>query len=418
MRRNYLCTALVGGLLVLSASCSHEQETAAEPHEAQGLYFTVSSGQNRAVSGGSAEQTEEEGIIRSLYIYAFDDSYAFPDYYAEPSVNGGKGQAGEYTVSMDIYDKGTKRFYLVANPPEYIREQLTPSCSEERLKHLVLNMQHPIHKMAELPQNIDGLTGQEDRGFPMCNIVTAAAVLKNQTSRQMELKVPETAAAGSGLKIKSIPLLRALGKVIVKAYLKDNNDSPVSITGISVYNYAGNGLFFPAWSGGQSDWVADGSDGGTAVWNKGRELDLRSHADWETRLLTTAIPVFDGGGEPGNGLVDGTGSDNAREITAFYLCQNSYGEKEKDNQNSQEGLPDVVGNRTTRMVVSLSDGRSKEVELPYLRRNDRLTVRLGISRFSVHFEFQRWQLATVTPDWSEDNIQPPTEKTTSYEYEP
>lgn len=368
-------------LLFTLVSCSREQEMTA-PHGAYPLAFTVSSGQSRA--GDAADGlTDEECRIRSLWVYAFDDSYPAADYHAEPDINNGTGVVDKYTVRMDIYDEGDKRIYVIANPPVYIREQLTPSCSEEFLKALTLQMQRPIDAMSKLPQNIDGVSDAGDKGFPMANVIVARAKLQAGASRRMCLLTPATED-----EITSIPLIRALGKVVVKAYhllgAGETADAvtPVAVTSLKIYNYTADGLFVPAWKGDNT-------------------LDLELHAQRETKVQTVAASVFGSdkaADESHPGYIDANyaSKDNARKITAFYLCQNSYG---KDDTG---GLEDAVGNRTTRLVISLSDGRTTEIQLPYLRRNDRLTVRLGISRYAIRFDFELWWLADVNPDWSEE----------------
>ena len=67
-----------------------------------------------------------------------------------------------------------------------------------------------------------------------------------------------------------------------------------------------------------------------------------------------------------------------------------------------DGLADTQGNRTTKLTVNLSDGRNSEFSLPYLRRNDHLTVYLKISEYAILFDFKIWNLVTVTPDWNEE----------------
>lgn len=384
-------------LLCAGASCSRDQEFPV-PHEPYPLAFTVSSGQSRAAEG-TEEVTNEESRIRSLWVYAFDDNYPAADYYAEPDINGGAGVADEYTVRMDIYDEGAKRFYVIANPPAYIRGLLTASCSEERLRTLTLQMQRPVGTMAELPQNIDGVSEAGDSGFPMANVVTAHAELSESASRQMRLLAPDKEVS-----ITSIPLIRTLGKVVVKAYLRDGNETPVAVTDMKIYNYTADGLFVPVWSRepSQGDWTDDGA------WNSDKTLDLAAHARQETKVKPVPASVFSSDkvadeSHPGYIDVSRSSKETAREITAFYLCQNSYGRKTDDI--AQEGLADVVGNRTSRLVVSLSDGRTTEIQLPYLRRNDRLTVRLGISQYAIRFDFELWNLSDVNPDWSEEITQ-------------
>lgn len=393
---------LVGILLIIFSSCSPEGVTTGA-HTAYTLVFKVTSAQSRAAADDETEDTyAEENRIRSLYIYAFDGNYTNPDYYAEPAVNDGQGAIGDYSVRMDIYDEGTKRFYVIANPPAYIETQLIPACTEQRLKALTLQLQRPVYTVSQLPQNMDGLTQAGDKGFPMCNVMTARAQLSDDASRQMRLLPQETEGEVASRPIQSLPLIRALGKITVSAYLLPGNQTPVTVTDLKLFNYTGNGSFLPVWES-DNDWMAGSDD--RAVWNSAKKLDLEAHALQETKLQTGAVSVF-GYDLPGDashpGYIDDTYNEkeNARTITAFYLCQNSYGEKSITDE--QDGLVDAIGNRTTHLVVSLSDGRNSEIPLPYLRRNDRLAIRLGISQYAIKFDFQLWTLSSVEPDWSEE----------------
>jgi hypothetical protein len=60
------------------------------------------------------------------------------------------------------------------------------------------------------------------------------------------------------------------------------------------------------------------------------------------------------------------------------------------------------------MVVYLSDGRISEVELPYLKRNDHLNIRLAITANTLQVEFQKWNQSDVLPDWDDGVHHPGT----------
>lgn len=73
------------------ASCSKEEVVSEEWREGSGiLEVSVTS---VAETNASAD---EENIIRRLYIYAYDDSHAFPDYYCNTLVNNGNGANGTF----------------------------------------------------------------------------------------------------------------------------------------------------------------------------------------------------------------------------------------------------------------------------------------------------------------------------------
>lgn len=390
-------------------SCSQGEEPEA-PRVPLRISFTVSAAQSRVAASDAGLEGEEQDI-RSLWVYAFDDNYPHPDYFKDEQVGDAITVTSEYKVQMDIYGEGTKRFYVIANPPDYIRTQLTEACSEDLLKTLSLQMQAPIYDMSQLPQGINGLSGTGYQGgFPMSNVVNVEARLTAPSSREMKLYAPD-ATQTYATAIQSIPLIRSLGKVTVKAYLKTGDNTPVTVNGLKLYNYTANGLFVPVWQDAPDEWTAAGE------WNTGRLLDLEALARHEDKVQNTAAQVFtaSGTGDQSTGYIsDSNNSANAaKELTAFYLCQNSYGEMISNGSTAdgnltegdmQPGVEDKVGNRTTRLVVSLSDGRVSEVRLPYLRRNDRLTVRLCISEYSIRFEFEQWMLTEVNPDWEEKTI--------------
>ena len=132
------------------ASCSKEEVVSEEWREGSGiLEVSVTS---VAETNASAD---EENIIRRLYIYAYDDSHAFPDYYCNTLVNNGNGANGTFRVEMAINGMGKKRFYMVANPPRYVEEMLTTICPEGTLKTLGMVITKPLENMGELPQEED-----------------------------------------------------------------------------------------------------------------------------------------------------------------------------------------------------------------------------------------------------------------------
>lgn len=371
-----ICTATL-------PSCSDESMTEQAPESRNyELSFDVAT---RATDS----ETDEEVEFRSLYIYAYDDADGTVDFYKETGINKEKYK---YAIRMSIQKEGKKRFYVIANPPRYIKEQLTEECPEERLKSLVIAMQGIAYSMDELPQNQDGVSDKSNTGFPMANVVTAYVRLADVANRKMALQV----SMDDTSLITNIPVIRCLAKVTVKAYL-DGHTTPVSVTGMSIYNFTGDGLFMPVWEAGANDWVT-ATTTGYAQWNTAdKQLNLAALEQQETQVITSATSIL-----KTSASVSGTYTDksNALTLTSFYLCQNSYGEKAPGD--TVDGLADTQGNRTTKLTVNLSDGRNSEFSLPYLRRNDHLTVYLKISEYAILFDFKIWNLVTVTPDWNEE----------------
>lgn len=371
-----ICTATL-------PSCSDENMTEQTPESRNyELSFDVAT---RATDSG----TDEEVEFRSLYIYAYDDANSTVDFYKETGIHKEKYK---YAIRMSIQKEGKKRFYVIANPPSYIANQLTATSSEANLQSLMIAMQGIAYKMSDLPQNADGVSDTGgDTGFPMANRMTAYARLTDAANRRMTLHTEQT----DGLMITTLPVIRCLGKISVKAYLDNGNTTPVKINNLSIYRFAGDGYFLPVWEEGSNDWKSISSNPAYAEWNSDKRLNLTEMGKKEEHLITNTVSVL-----PGAVEVDATKKGSAQSVTSFYLCQNSYGEAIKD-KNEQAGLEDTEGNRATRLVVGLSDGRSSENTLPYLRRNDHLTIYLKVSAYAINFDFKVWNLVTVTPDWEE-----------------
>lgn len=371
-----ICTATL-------PSCSDENMTEQTPESRNyELSFDVAT---RATDS----ETDEKVEFRSLYIYAYDDANGTVDFYKETGISRIKNK---YAIQMSIQKEGKKRFYVIANPPSYIANQLTATSSEANLQSLMIAMQGIAYNMSDLPQNADGVSDTGgDTGFPMANRMTAYARLTDAANRRMTLHTEQT----DGLMITTLPVIRCLGKISVKAYLGNGNTTPVKINNLSIYRFAGDGYFLPVWEEDSNDWKPISSNPAYAEWNSDKKLNLTEMGKKEEHLITNTVSVL-----PGAVEVDATEVESAKSVTSFYLCQNSYGEAIKDT-NEQAGLEDTEGNRATRLVVGLSDGRSSEKTLPYLRRNDHLTIYLKVSAYAINFDFKVWNLVTVTPDWKE-----------------
>lgn len=370
-----------------SAFPSSPSEESLPPHSIQFAVFS------RAVPYTS-QQVEEEIRIRELYIYAFDDAHNRPDFYSNRFINNGQGTVENFRVVMGISGTGKKRFYLIANPPEYIREQLTAECTEGLLKSIQITLHRPVFSMEELPQSPDGVSKPKDSGFPMsCQM--SAFVNRGDTREKLYLSAVE---GDEHHPIRKIPLFRSLGKVSVVAYVKDHvHTEPISVEQLSLFNYTRDGLFIPRWKDGELCWKPE-----EGVWNHDLQMDLADMSVHERQVGVQPVALMK------QGLVippECNSTSRVLSLTSFYVCQNSYGKKMEGEV--QEGVPDVQGNRTTKLAVVLSDGRTSEVTLPYLRRNDHLTVRLGITRNVIKADFLKWNSSIVSPEWDDGVIVPP-----------
>lgn len=391
MRRLYILS-LFALLIALPLSCSKEKGDIDIP-DGNGYKLNLN-----VITKATEEGTGEEIEFRSLYIYAFDVDDGTSDYY---HITGIDHVQTRYPVEMEIGSEGEKRFYVIVNPPAYVLSKLTSTITEGGLQSLVISMKGVAYDMSDLPQNIDGISSTNgDTGFPMANVMTAYARVTDATNHIMSLY----SQSQGGLLITSLPVVRSLGKISVKAYLY-NHTTAVSVTNMSIYRYTGNGAFIPEWqdngAGGSavSDWQENTAMGGTAEWNSSKLMDLESMSEMETRLITDEVSVMNSSGDVTVGSTC-TGKATAATISSFYLCQNSYGEA--INATEQSGVEDTGGNRTTHLSFSLSDGRNAEFTLPYLRRNDHLIIYLRIAVNSIQFEFKVWNSIILTPDWNDD----------------
>ena len=385
------------------ASCSKEEVVSEEWREGSGiLEVSVTS---VAETNASAD---EENIIRRLYIYAYDDSHAFPDYYCNTLVNNGNGANGTFRVEMAINGMGKKRFYMVANPPRYVEEMLTTICPEGTLKTLGMVITKPLENMGELPQEEDGsIIG--DSGFPMANYMEAYVSL-GEKDKELVL-YPEDGKGGG--RIVSIPLFRSLAKVSVSVWRENcADDEVVAVKRLSLYNYTLNGFIGPKWDISEDSpvWVGGDASSSTARWNPSLLMDLKEMVKRETRVGNDAVSVLD---SPAIITPDHNTKETPQLISDFYLCQNSYGEAMTGE--TQSVIPDVEGNRTTRLVVELEDGRLSTIPLPYLLRNDHLKIRISVTDQKIKADFHKWELEEVSPDWDDgvwrpeegDSVQPP-----------
>lgn len=338
--------------------------------------------------------TDEEKLIRKLYIYAYDDVHANPDFFCDTLVNNGNGAQGTLRVEMAINGTGKKRFYMVANPPHYVQKLLTTTCPEGTLSNLGMTIVRPMESMGELPQTEDGsITGNS--GFPMANYMEAY-VSEGEKDKELVLHPEENQAGG---RIMSIPLFRSLAKISVLVWRENcEDDEVVAVKRMSLFNYTLNGFLGPKWdiSDDCPVWVGGDASSPIASWNPSLTLNLEEMVERETRVGTEAVEVLE---KPAVITPEHNSKDNPQLISDFYLCQNSYGEAMQGE--TQQGMPDTVGNRITKLVVELEDGRISEISLPYLLRNDHLKIRISVTDQRIEADFHKWQLEEVSPEWDD-----------------
>lgn len=395
------CCSLLCSLLIAACSTS-DGNTDTLPYPGQGHLLDMQVSVGQSASGQPDDPAET--TIHSVYVYAYDDLYpsALPDFYADPLVNQGAGVQHKYSFKMKIYDEGYKRFYVFVNPPAYIREQLVYNNTEAKLKSLNLYLNEPLTDIRRLPQSIDGIPeSQANRatGFPMSNYFEAYARFPMTNSPHISLF-----ASSSGTEvIHSIPLFRALGNIRITAWRKgyDRPDHPeaVAIQKIELFRFGGKGTALPTWQESVDYWIEDPQTA-SAVWNPYLALDLKQMAVHEDQLITDPFSLLR---QPVEIPYEYNSPDRAYPVHSCYLVQNSYGDR-ANADDPEEGLHDAIGDRITHMKVYLNDGRISEMELPYLRRNDRLNIRLAISKYNMDVTFEKWNTSDVNPEWGEQIV--------------
>ncbi len=388
-------------VLGLMASCGSDEYG---NDDMQGEKFLL----ELSVSSRNAEtgQTDiKEREIKSIYAYAFDDNYpTSPDYMFDTGVKG--GESGTYQLNMPIHDRGKKRFYLFVNPPANIKEVLVPKCPEERLKSLLIYQNTP---MADV----------YDTGLPMSNCFEAyvdgvSNDSHNDGTADEVFLYPDMLKKTN--RIVEIPVFRSLGKITVQAYVKGEYDMTgkgaqtsavaLKIVMLKIFNFNADGSALPLWetNGDRCEYweLAGNTTIDNYVWNKDLKLDLKAMSKNETMIINDISEVE----IKNDKALSSSDRENPDYVTHFYLCQNSYGNK-ASSPDEQEGVTDDDGNRTTKMIVALSDGRVSEIALPYLRRNDNLILRLAINSFKIEVDFDIWKESVVTPEWDEEIHQNP-----------
>ena len=372
------------------ASCNKDSGIRQDdlPGDSETLRVSISS-----VAETSAS-VDEEKLIRKLYIYAYDDVHTNPDFFCDTLVNNGNGAQGTLRVEMAINGTGKKRFYMVANPPRYVQKLLTTTCPEGTLSNLGMTIVRPMESMGELPQTEDGsITGNS--GFPMANYMEAY-VSEGEKDKELVLHPEENQAGG---RIMSIPLFRSLAKISVLVWRENcEDDEVVAVKRMSLFNYTLNGFLGPKWdiSDDSPVWVGGDASSPIAGWNPSLMMNLVEMVGRETRVGTETVEVLK---ESAVISPEHNNKDNPQLISDFYLCQNSYGQKMPGE--TQHGLPDVIGNRTTKLVVELEDGRKSEIALPNLLRNDHLKIRFSVTDQRIEADFHKWQLEEVSPEWDD-----------------
>lgn len=380
------------------AACSSDTDGLQEEYMSRNLLQLMVSTGN--MEGEQGTVTDEEQAIHSIYVYAYDDAYEskLPDFYKDENVDNPDG--GTYAFQMKVYDKGEKRFYVFVNPPEYVRQELVYNADESKLKSLDIFQREPLKNIADLQQTIDGKVvnnkiGKHNGkvGLPMTNFFKAIVDFEPNNPRQLWLyPIKEQTHKIDG----SIPLFRSMGKITIQACMKKEVASVgkgnVTISQINIFNYTTNGSCLPMWKINENDCFWKDSN-----WNPDLKMDLEKMVLKENAVQVQPVPLLEKSIEVGATNVD---------LISFYLCQNSYGPDSKIEGN-WNGLVDTDGNRITKLSVTLDDGRKTEVPLPFLCRNDHLTVKLTITLHGILVTFEKWKELIVHPDWSDDVVPAP-----------
>lgn len=379
--RHMIAVLLLAGLAYFLSGCSNEVligEKGGKDDSDDGkvmLAMTVRA-TPLSVSGDTDAGSEEERAIRSLYVFVFNigaSQYCEAERF---SVYDMAEAGGKYTFKMEV-TPGYKRFYLVANPGIDLRTNLASYTQAELqdLRTMVLNDHQDGYSYQHLEDGLKSdqiMTALKDgKGIPMSMSVTGRISL-NKTKAGSEGIAQGNLVLDDGSDIFS--LIRAVAKVRLICRVK--NELPSNNLNLDVFEIKQankQSFLFSKYV------VTDGR------WT----IDYPSMT--EAAVLTRTVGYVCGKQE--NFLEDWKEFDRG----THYLYENYFGPTLPGD--TKEGLIDET--KYSRIHVVLSDGRDKTFALPYLKRNDYLTVRINMSASDIICDIKPWEKEDIYPDYTD-----------------
>lgn len=380
--RHMIAVLLLAGLAYLLSGCSNEVligEKGGKDDSDDGkvmLAMTVRA-TPLSVSGDTDAGSEEERAIRSLYVFVFNigaSQYCEAERF---SVYDMAEAGGKYTFKMEV-TPGYKRFYLVANPGIDLRTNLASYTQAELqdLRTMVLNDHQDGYSYQHLEDGLKSdqiMTALKDgKGIPMSMSVTGRISL-NKTKAGSEGIAQGNLVLDDGSDIFS--LIRAVAKVRLICRVKNELPSHnFELEEFNILQANRQTYLFPKYTVTDDKWGVDFPS-------------MTEAAD-----LTRTVGYVYGKQENHSG----------QEWLEFdrgthYLYENYFGPTLLGD--TQEGLIDET--KYSWIHVILDDGRDRTFALPYLKRNDYLTVRINMSASDIICDIQPWEKEDIYPDYTD-----------------
>lgn len=384
--RNRLLRFLPAGVICVLLSCSNEIPVDGEDNhgslvpEGKVLLTMAVRAATPSDSDDASLGTEAERTINSLYVFVFNIGSS---QYCEAKKFGfydmERKEDGSYTFSMQV-TPGNKRFYLVANPRNSFRDDLTSYTQVELQEMKTMRLDDHQDNWAQylpfvsghLPDQIEQALNTE-KGIPMSMSVTGRIELdKNGVQEQHGYPGTLTLDDGSA----SFNLLRVVAKIKLicraQSYLSGNN---FSLETLEIIQSNRDAFLFPKYEVQGGKWMVD-----FPSMMEGCVLNRKVGFEY---------------GKQG-GYNDGRWEEFDRGTHYFY--ENYFGPTLSDDK--LQGLVDDT--KYSQIHVVCDDGRDKLFPLPYLKRNDFLVVTISISPSTIFCDVTPWEEESIYPDYNDE----------------
>lgn len=328
-------------------------------------------------SGDTDPWLEQEQTISSLYVFIFNIGTS---QYCEAkrfSVHDMKKVAdGKYTVEMEV-TPGYKRFYLIANPGIKFRPDLE-SYTQAELQNL---------KAMELINHRDTADDFPNGGLIPDQIMTAREAGKGvpmsmSVLGQITLDKKDTDSGGPlwgklvlDNRADAFSLVRVVAKVHLICLVKNQlQSSSLDLDRLEIQNANKSTFLLPKYTVKDGKWL----------------IDFPSMTEAADLTRTVGYPY---------GKQENNTAEEWQEYNrgTHYFYENYFGPAVAGDV--EEGLTDET--KYSRIHIVLNDGRDKTFVLPYLKRNDYLTVTISIAASYIICDIKPWENEDIYPDYTE-----------------
>ncbi len=382
MSRHTISALLLAGLAYLLSACSNEvligeKDGKDTPADGKVMLAMTVRATPLSVSGGTDAGSDEERVIRSLYVFVFNIGASQYCEAKKFTVFDMDEADGKYTFKMEV-TPGYKRFYLVANPGIDFRDDLAGYTQAELQDLRTMRLEEHRDGESSSGRVEDGLREdpimsalREGRGVPMSMSVTGRITLDNTKSSGEDLPHGSlTLDDGSD----TFSLIRAVAKVHLICRVK--RELPTKNLGLEWLEIQGANkqtFLFPKYAMTEKKWG----------------IDFPATAD--AAILTRTIGYV-------SGKIENTeGGWKEFDRGTHYLYENYFGPTLPGD--TKEGLIDEA--KYSWIHIVLDDGRDKTFPLPYLKRNDYLTVRISLGASDIICDIKPWEKEEIHPDYTD-----------------